>query len=111
MKNRFRNPKERRFRISGPVLTAVLTLCVFAFFLRAIVITGEDVSQREGENLKQALEQSVVICYALEGSYPESLQYLKDHYGISWNEERYLVDFEVIGSNLPPDITVISRKG
>ena len=55
------------------------------------------------------LEQSVTLCYALEGSYPESLDYLQNHYGIRWDEERFLVDFEPVGSNLPPDVTVIAR--
>jgi hypothetical protein len=46
----------------------------------------------------------------MEGAYPESLDYIKEHYGISWDESKYLVDYEVTGANLMPDVTIFSLK-
>lgn len=46
----------------------------------------------------------------MEGSYPESLDYLKEHYGITYDPEKYIVDYEIIGSNLMPDVKVFARK-
>ena len=52
--------------------------------------------------------QGAVQCYALEGFYPEDLTYLKEHYGLTYDSEKYVVSYEVIGSNLMPDVSVIS---
>ena len=40
-------------------------------------------------------------------AYPESLSYLEEHYGITYDKENYVVDYEIIGSNILPDVTVI----
>lgn len=64
-------------------------------------------SQAELDNLQSALERSAVHCYAVEGTYPDSLDYIETHYGITWNKENYAVDYEIIGSNMKPAITVI----
>ena len=54
-----------------------------------------------------AVLQGAVQCYALEGFYPEDLTYLKEHYGLTYDPEKYVVSYEVIGSNLMPDVAVI----
>ena len=108
--NRFLQKKQRIHRMKGPVLMLLSSLGVLAFFFVTFSEIGSQAKEKETENLRHALEQSVTICYALEGAYPESLDYLKEHYGISWDEQRYLVDFETVGSNLPPDITIIDRR-
>lgn len=107
--NRFAENKQPMFFGKGPLFLAVTTAVILAFFLAAFSGIGAQARKKETENLQHALNQSVTICYALEGSYPENLDYLKEHYGISWNEQRYLVDFETVGGNLPPDITIIER--
>lgn len=107
--NRFEEKKKSRFRGRGIMSLALSCAVILLFFVWAFSGISGQARQKETENLRRALEQSVIICYALEGSYPESLDYLKEHYGISWNEQRYLVDFETVGSNLPPDITIIER--
>ncbi len=40
--------------------------------------------KKEQESLKNAVVQSAVHCYSVEGAYPDSLDYLKKHYGITW---------------------------
>ena len=36
--------------------------------------------------------------------------YLKEHYGITYDPDKYLVSYEIIGSNLMPDVKVYARK-
>lgn len=50
-------------------------------------------------------------CYAVEGAYPESYEYLKEHYGAMVDEENYAVFYEVFASNIMPDIAVIQIGG
>lgn len=70
--------------------------------------TMENVKWRmEQESLQNAVIQSAVHCYSVEGAYPESLAYLKKHYGITWNEKKYKVSYEVIVKNIRPEVQVI----
>ena len=70
--------------------------------------TMENVKWRmEQESLQNAVIQSAVHCYSVEGADPESLAYLKKHYGITWNEKKYKVSYEVIVKNIRPEVQVI----
>ena len=60
---------------------------------------------------EQAVRRAAVSCYAVEGAYPESYEYLKEHYGAMVDEENYAVFYEVFASNIMPDITVIQIGG
>ena len=51
-----------------------------------------------------------MACYAAEGAYPPSLEYLKEHYGVQIDGERYTVHYMVIADNLMPDITVLENN-
>ena len=45
----------------------------------------------------------------MEGSYPESLDYLKEHYGLTYDDHYFFVDYHAAGANLFPDVTIIER--
>ncbi|MEA4815618.1 MAG: hypothetical protein VB120_02020 [Lachnospiraceae bacterium] len=77
-------------------------------------VTGvREASKKESEEALRIAEDSihraVVSCYALEGSYPESFEYIKENYGIHIDEEKYFVDYEIFASNIMPDVTVIEK--
>ena len=70
-------------------------------------------SGREAEDIRQlqeALRKSCVACYAAEGVYPPDLEYLKDHYGVQIDGERYTVYYERFAQNLMPEMTVLENK-
>jgi hypothetical protein len=46
----------------------------------------------------------------VEGTYPPSLEYLKEHYGLIYDEESYYIDYTAIGSNIMPDVTILPRS-
>lgn len=97
-----------------PPIRLLISILLFALCAAGcwteISSISHQAAQAEQENLLSALERSAVHCYAVEGTYPESLDILKDHYGITWDETKYVVDYEIIGSNLKPSITVIPLK-
>ena len=66
--------------------------------------------RRHPGTLQTAVTRSVTRCYE-EGSYPESLDYLKEHYGLHYDESKYFVDYQPIGSNIMPDITIMRKGG
>ena len=92
------------------VLRPLFVVAAAYFFLTALanLETGRKAEGRE--QLERALRQTAVSCYAAEGIYPPSLEYMREHYGIRIDEERYLVDYQVIASNLMPDITVLELE-
>lgn len=58
-------------------------------------------------SLRDAIRRASVQCYAIEGRYPPSVEYLEDHYGIVIDRDRYYVFYDGWASNVMPDITVL----
>ncbi|MBQ2705730.1 MAG: hypothetical protein IJF60_02820 [Agathobacter sp.] len=91
----------------APILILVVVLLGFSIFANSM--TDNNLS-REKEILQNAIDRSITQCYALEGVYPDNLEYLEEEYGLTYNKEHFFVDYQYIGSNLRPDITIIERQ-
>lgn len=91
-----------------------LSLCFFFFvvgvFLFGTTSLSDGTVKRQKEALEQAITHSIAYCYSVEGVYPESLDYLKEEYGLTYNEDLFFVDYRMTGANLMPDITIIERE-
>ena len=98
--------EKKHFSTYLPLLLLVAALSFFVLFSNSFSTAN---LSYERELLEQALEKSIAQCYALEGSYPVSLEYLMTHYGLTYNEEHFFVDYHYIGGNLWPDITILER--
>ena len=75
-------------------------------------VLGPMDARAAGEGAKitaESLRRAAVQCYALEGRYPPDLSYLKEHYGVVPDEERYAVYYTLFASNLMPEIDVLIR--
>lgn len=96
--------------VKGYLISAVVFGVVMGVFLNG-VLSMSDRMEREGtETLRSAIARASVQCYAIEGRYPPSVQYLEDNYGIRIDRERFHVFYEGFASNIMPDITVISNQ-
>lgn len=88
-----------------------LVLAVLVFCL--VKASNKMGSGQQAESLKQldaSIRKATMTCYATEGVYPPSVQYLKDNYGIQIDEDRYSVFYEIEGANLMPNITVMENN-
>ena len=87
--NRFTQQKP----ISKSVLSILVPVVVFfaIFFLFLLPVSSISATTKQEEI----------------GTYPESLSYLENHYGITYDHSKYLISYEVHASNLMPDIDVI----
>ena len=96
-----------------PYRKAVLSACAFlliaGIFYGSVSSLSASTRKRQRESLENALTRSVTYCYAVEGSYPKSLEYLKEHYGLRYDEDLFFVDYRPTGGNLLPDITIIEK--
>lgn len=88
----------------------LLLACIIFSFCTTINNLQQDHSTYDKAQLQEALTRAAVTCYAAEGVYPPDLDYLVEHYGIQINDDLYAVKYEVIASNLMPDITVLEKQ-
>ncbi len=88
-------------------VTAVAAILLFF----SLWLTALNRRQREAGRLQleTALRRGAAACYAAEGIYPPDLDYLKTHYGLQIDENRYRVFYEIFAHNLMPEITVLER--
>ena len=109
--NRFAQNKTSTHTLRRAI-TSIAGMCLAI----ALLLWGVSAIRRSSDNsqidsLRQAILRSAVHCYAMKGRYPESLDYIKEHYGIDWDSDRYVIDYEIMGSNLMPDVTVFPIGG
>lgn len=60
--------------------------------------------------LYDAVNKDIVHCYSIEGMYPPNVKYIEDHYGLIYDKNKYLVDYEYFGSNIIPKVTIVSKS-
>jgi hypothetical protein len=93
----------------------VAAILIFIALILAFVLLINNITNkndgRELQIVRDAVKNAALTCYAVEGMYPEDLTYLREHYNLSYNEERYHVFYEPIASNLMPSIKVAERGG
>ena len=92
------------------LLTAALVTVVLLWFTSAISHLRLDQAHENKQQLEQALTRAAVACYACEGVYPPDVSYLEEHYGVQIDHSLYTIKYEVIASNLMPDITVLENQ-
>lgn len=105
----------KKFREKCKNLVRLLLMPALMLFAACLLIQGAgNVSrQQQAENLKQmqdAISRAVLNCYAIEGSYPASLDYVERHYGLQIDHDRYDVFYEIFAQNLMPEITVVEKR-
>ena len=88
-----------------PVAAVAAVLCL-SVAVSNLQTGRNDAGRRQ---LEDSIRRAAVTCYALEGAYPESYEYMQEHYGLHINEKRYDVHYNVFASNIVPDITVTER--
>ena len=110
MANRF--DKEHHIQIPGGfyrfISVAIFVLIAVCFVL-AVEYSGRSTIEKQQESLEKAIARDIVQCYAIEGQYPPTLEYMEEHYGLTYDKDTFFVDYQPIAANLYPDYTVILR--
>ena len=103
-----------------PVISLAVFLAVMIVFAVALGDLSQQTRQRQRLALETvsyiyrdqygpALNRSIVACYALEGRYPEDLEYLQEHYSFTYDSRRFFVDYQLLADNLMPEVTILER--
>ena len=103
-----------RSRKPGLVRGLLLSLIVFVALIYGGVSLFRGVntasSAAQTELVRSAVRRAAVTCYAVEGAYPTTLDYLKKHYGLVYDEENYFVFYNAFASNILPEL-IVTEKG
>ncbi len=91
----------------------VLFLCIIAsllFLLQAVtkVDAGQQIESQK--QLEDSIHKAIMTCYATEGIYPPTMDYLEQNYGVLIDEEYYTVFYEIFADNIMPTVTVIPKE-
>lgn len=108
--NRFDSKHGRGLASKRKIFSLIFFVILMLVFLIAVRSVSSDSLDRQQESLETALQRDISHCYAVEGTYPPSLDYMKEHYGLTYDEELFFVDYSPIGSNLRPDVTIIRKR-
>lgn len=102
---------KRRMRdVAMGILTAALSVALIIFAAVGLINSGKSMRSRQLKTVTQAVDVAVNECYALEGSYPPSLEYLHENYGLVLDTQHYIYDYSVFASNIPPEIHVLAKS-
>lgn len=96
--------KQRKWIVAG-----ILAIAAVIFVLTAVSNLERGKQEQDIRQLELVLRRTAVACYAVEGAYPPDVEYMRAHYGLTYDESRYIVHYDVFASNFMPDITVMER--
>ena len=107
--NRFSRKRNSIIKNFSSRLVFLIFLLLFCVFLYGIAALNGSTREKQLESLKTAVNRSIVQCYAVEGTYPPSLDYLEQHYGLTYDKDDFYIDYISVGSNLMPDVVVLEK--
>ncbi|MBR4068206.1 MAG: hypothetical protein IKK08_06210 [Clostridia bacterium] len=94
---------------------AVLTVLVFLVMIGVLVYGASTVNTRSESEQMAELEDSVrrasILCYAVEGRYPDNADKLRQYYGLTYDQNKYIVQLDSFATNLLPDIRILTIGG
>jgi len=88
------------------VLTLALAAGVFIWLISAAEVRAEG---EEEARLLEAVRRAMVTCYAVEGQYPPTIQYLEANYALKFDDDRFIVSYDAFASNIMPTVSILRR--
>lgn len=108
-KNRFQTPDTKKRTYSSVSLTVVVFIFVIAVFFLGITFLSNSSARDDKGILEEAINRDIIHCYSVEGFYPPSIDYIEEHFGLTYDHDKYLIDYESIGNNIMPNVIIIER--
>ncbi|MEA5051796.1 MAG: hypothetical protein VB021_10060 [Oscillospiraceae bacterium] len=93
----------------GTALSLLVAAALFAAALFAGRAASASVDAESLAFARDSVTRAAALCYAVEGAYPEDIDYLAAHYDLALDRERFIYHYEPLGGNLFPEIYVIAK--
>lgn len=107
--NRFEKAHFPAVKYLARIIPIVFFIFLLVLFIRGVNSVSDTTDSKQLESLQTALERDIAQCYAVEGAYPESLVYLTEHYGLTYDHNKYTVNYTYYGSNIYPEYIVLHK--
>ncbi len=92
--------------IKIPIISFVI---IFGAFYLAITRLADSAGLQQLQALENAVRKDVLHCFASEGEYPESIEYLEKNYALSYDHDRFEVYYVRGDGNVLPEIKVLAK--
>ena len=96
-------------RIPAVVLILLAALAAALVWYFASTVSARDLSEESATAVRDAVRRGALQCYAVEGVYPPTLEYLQENYGIQVNTRDFYIRYDIFASNIAPEITVTAK--
>ena len=110
MNNRFNRPSLKKRITESMNFSVFFFLIIIIAFMFGISFISSTSSKDQKQVLTDAVNKDIIHCYAIEGYYPPSLAYIEDHYGLTYDKSKYIVDYVPIADNIIPSVTIVEIK-
>ena len=97
--------------VKDNIFPILLFAGIVAIFIAGLGNAKESSAAEEKRIAEESIRRAVLSCYAIEGTYPESYDYIKDNYRVRINENKYFVRYEVFASNIMPEFRIVEVGG
>ncbi len=101
---------EKKARRRLAAVWVIVAIIAVVLIIPAAVSARKEETQESVRSITETVQERALQCYVIEGAYPSSLSYLEENYGLTLNQEDYLVVYKPVAENLPPDVRVIERE-
>ena len=95
--------------LKAAILPVLFTIAVIGMIFYGLRETENSSRAEAVRILEDSIRRAVIMSYAVEGRYPESISYIEEVYKVHIDWSRYIVHYQIFASNLMPDILVIER--
>lgn len=102
--------RKQVFQLRNALISALVFILIFLVFLYGISTLSSSSTREQQATLEKALREGTVQTYALRGYYPRSLDELQKDYSITYDQSKFIVNYQPHGENIMPDIRVIEKQ-
>lgn len=84
-------------------------IIMLTLFVMSIYILSNSNNERQKTYLDHALRKDIAYYYATTGVYPDTLTTIEQKYGLTYDKDKFYIDYKIIGKNIYPKITILER--
>lgn len=90
-------------------MTYIIILCIIIVFITSIHISVTGNKQRQKEYLMAAINNDITYHYTTTGIYPDNLQTIENKYGLTYDKDKFYIDYKIFGKNIYPKVVILEK--
>lgn len=95
---------------NGFIIGAIVLVLFIALIMNGINQAKTSIASNAKDRLQEAIKNTAIQAYSIEGEYPHSIAEMEEKYGLRYDKERFFIDYNIIASNILPDIFIVDNQ-